>query len=460
MEQEGLEYPFSIIQYFVPEFIVRMRRHRDIKEKPSPRQAFAICKLLLPPFMRKGKLTFGDIVSIAKFTTKVDDQDIAQQIAMDVLLNPEDSDKEMPPLNLEDSFMSLLSDKNDEPGLIFEPTAQQIESLSQYHPSRDSKVDIFQQYTNKPDMGVGPGEDELIKMVIRENKDKRDERTRRILAEFLKVKLLKLGLNMERSNEMMKRPILRPYQLGDDTDDIDEERSLENIFDQGKSIEQVTHDDFLIRKKNRKKKSIVFILDISNTMFYQNEGLTSIHYSIMSLVPLLWSFRNEKYGLIFYESSSHIQKEIEDEMNVDRFIDNMLFLVTSTTSDVEKAMRGGHGSHTWGGTVPNKSLEWAFDQFDLVSERTDKICFYFSDYVLKDPDENTVRQSEIFTTINRMIDRGIHVVACVSPVAKSEIFHPYTKDVLASIAETGARMIETYRPSDFLEEIQKFLTEL
>ena len=195
-------------------------------------------------------------------------------------------------------------------------------------------------------------------------------------------------------------------------------------------------------------------------MFYQSEGLSSIHYSIMSLVPLLWSLRNEKYGLIFYESNSHVQKDIHDEFNIDTLLDRMLLLVTSSTSDVEKSFRGSQGSQTWGGTVPNKSLEWALDQYDEVSERTDRICFYFSDFVLKDPDANSIKQSDIFLLIDRMIDMGIHVVACVSPVSKSDIFHPYTKEVLKSIRETGARMIETYKPSDFLEEIQEFFAEL
>ena len=459
MEHEGLEYPFSIVHYFIPEFIVRMRKRREVLEKPSPRQAFAMCKLLVPAYMRKGKLSFVDLVEIAKYTTKVDDQDIAHMIAMEILLNPDESSDEIEPLNPEDAFMGLL-DQKAEGGFFHEPTAQQIESLSQYEPNRDSKVELFNKYTNKPDMGVGPGDDELIKLIIRENKDKRDERTQRILAEFLKIKLLKLGLNMERSNEMMTRPVLRPYQIGDDTDDIDEEKSLENILDQGKSVSDVTHDDFLIKKKDRKKKSIIFILDISNTMFYQNEGLSSIHYSIMSLVPLLWSLRNEKYGLIFYESNSHVQKDIHDEINIDHLLDRMLLLVTSSTNDVEKSFRGSQGSQTWGGTVPNKSLEWALDQFDEVSERTDRICFYFSDFVLKDPDANTARQSEIFTMIDRMMGQGIQVVACVSPVAKSDLFHPYTKEVLESITETGTRMIETYKPSDFLEEVQAFFASL
>ena len=88
MEHEGLEYPFSIVHYFIPEFIVRMRKRREVLEKPSPRQAFAMCKLLVPAYMRKGKLSFVDLVEIAKYTTKVDDQDIAHMIAMEILLNP------------------------------------------------------------------------------------------------------------------------------------------------------------------------------------------------------------------------------------------------------------------------------------------------------------------------------------------------------------------------------------
>jgi hypothetical protein len=305
---------------------------------------------------------------------------------------------------------------------------------------------------------VGPGEDELLKVAVRKYKGRRDELSRRRLAEYLKRKLLKLGREFQQSTEVSKKPTLRPFEQGDDPDDIDEERSLENIFDQGKSMDEVSYRDFLIRKRNKKKKAIVFILDISNTMFYELEGLTSIHYSVLSLVPLLWSLRQEKYGVIFYESNSHIQKDLDEERDADPIIDNLLLLVTSTTGDVERSIRGTRGTQTWGGTVPRMSLRWAMEQLESSAERVDRICFYFSDFVLQDPGDDP--QLEYYNIMERMVSQGIHVAACVSPLASGKIFSPYTKETLERVRAAGGRIFETVKPSVFLEEMQDFIENL
>jgi hypothetical protein len=223
-------------------------------------------------------------------------------------------------------------------------------------------------------------------------------------------------------------------------------------------MEEVSYRDFLIRKRNKKKKAIVFILDISNTMFYELEGLTSIHYSVLSLVPLLWSLRQEKYGLIFYESNSHIQKYLHEEGDIDTILDNLLLLVTSTTGDVERSIRGTRGAQTWGGTVPRMSLRWTMEQLESSAERVDRICFYFSDFVLQDPGDDP--QLEYYHIMERMVGQGIHVVACVSPLASGKVFSPYTKETLERVRAAGGTIIETVKPSDFLEEVQSFLESL
>jgi hypothetical protein len=458
METDLLQYPFSIVHYFVPEFIGRMRGSREVQEKPSPRQGIAICDLLLPVYLRKGRLSVQDLVEIAVYTSKVENQGIAEKIALEVLLNVEESEERPPELD-EEALLGLLSQKSDDL-VSYESTDEDRPGQGEIQPVHDSNVDLFREFTSQPDLGVGPGEDELVKIAIRRNKDRRDERSRRRLAEFLKAKLLKLGREFERSTEELRRPILRPFEYGDDPEDIDEERSLENIFDQGKRMDEVGYDDFLIRKKDRKRKSIVYVLDISNTMFYQAEGLTSIHYSVMSLVPLLWSLRQERFGMILYESNSHVQKDVHEEGDVDEIIDNLLMLVTSTTGDVEKSLRGTKGSRTWGGTVPNNSLKWALEQLDSSGDRTERICFYFGDFVLEDPGVTPVEKMEVFKILERMLERGIHVVACVSPLARGDIFSPYSENVLELLREIGCEEIETFRPSDFLDGVQAFLESI
>lgn len=455
METNLLQYPFSVVRYFIPEFISRMRKSGEVDEKPSPRQGIAMCDLLLPAYMRKGKLSTQDIVDAAVHTSRVGNQNIAERIALEVLLDVEEPEDEVTDSKMED-FLGLISQRSDDL-VSYLSSDQDKPGQGDVRLVHDSDVDLFKELTSQPDLGVGPGEDELVKRVLRRNKDRRDERYRRFLAEFLKARLMKLGKDFEISTEELRRHIHRPYEQGDDPEDIDEERSLENIFDQGKRMEDVRYDDFFIRKKTKKRKAIVYILDISNTMFYQSGGLTSIHYSVMSLVPLLWSLRHERYGLVLYESNSHVQKNLYEERDIEELIDNLLILVTSTTSDVEKILRGTKGSRTWGGTVPNQSLKWALDQLEAAGERNDKICFYFSDFVLEDPGVTSEERMEIYSVLERLVDLGIHVVAGVSPLAKDDVFYHYTENVLKLVKRAGAEMIETIRPSNFLNSVEALL---
>ncbi|MGD2200772.1 MAG: hypothetical protein PVJ38_03950 [Candidatus Bathyarchaeota archaeon] len=451
METEGLRYPFSVVQYFIPEFVARLRGSREVTDKPSPRQSITMCELLLPAYLRKGHLTFGDLVEVAVSTSKIENQDLAERFTYEILLDVDRSEEDPVPEG-DEGFLGLMSQKSDDL-VSYLPT----EDIDKGEPTaaHDSDVDIFKEFTGQPDIGVGPGEDELLKVAVRKYKGRRNEVSRMRLAEFLKVKLLKLGRELQHSMEAELKPMLRPFEYGDDPADIDEERSLENIFDQGKRMEEVAYQDFLIRKKNRRKKAVVFILDISNTMFYEMDGLTSIHFSVLCLVPLLWSLRKERHGVIFYESNSHVQEGLHEERDIDEIIDNLLLMVTASTGDVEKNLMGSRGSRVWGGTVPTRSLRWAMDELESSSGRVDRICFYFSDFVLQDPSDEP--QLENYSLIERMVGQGIRVVACVSPLARSRIFSPYTEETLERVRRAGAEIIETEKPSDFLGAVQELL---
>ena len=456
MESDQLRYPFAITRFFVPEFIGRMRGRGEVSDKPSPRQSKAMCNLLLPAYLRKGYLSFGDLVRVAVSTSKVEYQGLAERLAYEILLEA-DGAEEAPGRDGEDAFLGLLSEKSDDL-ISYLPTEEDERGQGEPRAAYEADLDVFKELSGKPDLGVGPGEDELLKVAIRRQKDRRDEGSRRRLAAYLKARLLKLGRDFQRSMGTESRPDLRPYEHGDDPDDIDEDRSLESIFDQGKGMEEVGYNDFLIRKRSRRRLAVVYILDISNTMFYELDGLTSIHYSVLSLVPLIWSLRKERHGLILYESNSHVQKEIHEDGDIEGLIDDLLVLVTSTTAEVEESIRGTRGTRTWGGTVPTTSLRWAMRQLEEADARTDRICFYFSDFVLQDPGDEP--QTENYEIIGSMVERGMHVVACVSPLARGRIFSPYTRDSLERIGETGAEIIETSTPSQFLEGRQVFLEKL
>jgi len=97
METDLLKYSFPIVRYFIPEFITRMRRRREVVEKPSPRQSIAMCDLLLTVYLKKGRLDYQDLVEIAVHTSKVENQALAERVANEVLLEIDEEEERPPP---------------------------------------------------------------------------------------------------------------------------------------------------------------------------------------------------------------------------------------------------------------------------------------------------------------------------------------------------------------------------
>lgn len=73
---------------FTVEFIYRMRQlKKKLRNLPSTRQAIAIPKLLTAMYYRKVRLIPDDFIKAAVITTPVEDQDIARQVAFDIIFS-------------------------------------------------------------------------------------------------------------------------------------------------------------------------------------------------------------------------------------------------------------------------------------------------------------------------------------------------------------------------------------
>jgi hypothetical protein len=142
METDELRYPFDIAQFFIPEFISRLRRNKDVTEKPSPRQGIAMTSLLLPAYLRKGFLSFGDLVRVAVSTSNVENQNLAERLAYEILLEAES--KEDSGMEGEE-YLSLLSQKSDDL-ITYIPTDPEKQGEGEPQAIHDSNV-----------LGWGPG---------------------------------------------------------------------------------------------------------------------------------------------------------------------------------------------------------------------------------------------------------------------------------------------------------------
>ncbi len=70
---------------FAVEFIRRMRNHPDTVQIPSSRQVLSIPKLIVSRYYRKGSVTPNDFIEISTVTSFPDNQNLAKDIAFEVL---------------------------------------------------------------------------------------------------------------------------------------------------------------------------------------------------------------------------------------------------------------------------------------------------------------------------------------------------------------------------------------
>ncbi|NVM17831.1 MAG: VWA domain-containing protein [Candidatus Lokiarchaeota archaeon] len=70
---------------FAVDFIRKMRRHREIVQIPSSRQVLSIPKLILSRYYRKGLVTPNDYIEISTVTSFPDNQELAKDIAFQIL---------------------------------------------------------------------------------------------------------------------------------------------------------------------------------------------------------------------------------------------------------------------------------------------------------------------------------------------------------------------------------------
>jgi hypothetical protein len=114
---------------------------------------------------------------------------MAEKIALDILTNINEYEEEEEDIDA-DQLLSLLSKKSQE--VYVTPHAKGLEqNIVNDNPSI-SGPDQFKKLSNKPDIGVGPGEDRILKFGAKAFKEERDEKMRKLLAHLLK-KALKLG---------------------------------------------------------------------------------------------------------------------------------------------------------------------------------------------------------------------------------------------------------------------------
>ncbi|TFF98895.1 MAG: VWA domain-containing protein [Promethearchaeota archaeon] len=199
--------------------------------------------------------------------------------------------------------------------------------------------------------------------------------------ELAKKMLINLGIQYSRArlgssiSGPMPINILRPYTVGDDISNIDLEETINNILEKGKKLSHINYDDFYVYETAKGERNVCIELDISGSM--SGEKLA---YMAICTTMLCFALKKDELGLCFFESNTHILKEMGKKADLEELADELLTITAK------------------GGTVIQKALEWARRQFKENSESREKLNILFTDAEVHDL-ERAMEELRIFRSM-------------------------------------------------------------
>lgn len=191
--------------------------------------------------------------------------------------------------------------------------------------------------------------------------------TKQKVKELAKKILIDLGIYYSRARlgTSITGPIpinrVRPFTIGDEFENVDLEATLMNILEKGKKIEHINYDDFLVKETAKGLRSACFELDISGSM-----SGDKLAYMAICVTMLVYGMRKDELAITFFESDTHVLKEMEKNVDLEKLADDLL--------NVEAK----------GGTIIQKALEWARQQFKKKSNSREKLNILFTDAEIYD----------------------------------------------------------------------------
>jgi Mg-chelatase subunit ChlD len=247
-----------------------------------------------------------------------------------------------------------LSIKEGSEGALGALAAVDLKQVTDSIPQTDEGKELLEKA-----LGVGGGENLLYQWFEQGStlppwlRDIVKKHAKRIMIDLAKKKAASLIGSSEAGP--LPEGSTRPYFLGDDVDTIDLDETIDNILDQGKKINDIRVDDFIVRKTVTGRRCVIFLVDISGSM--SGPPLAS---STIVTAMLLITFARDELGVALFESDTHVLCEIDEKIDIDEVVDEVLDLTAR------------------GGTQMSAALAWAEKQFEL-SRSQDKMFIMVSD---------------------------------------------------------------------------------
>jgi Mg-chelatase subunit ChlD len=199
--------------------------------------------------------------------------------------------------------------------------------------------------------------------------------------ELAKKMLIELGIFYSRARlgSSISGPIpinvVRPYIIGDDFENVDLEETINNILEKGKKLEHINYNDFFVFETAKGLRSACFELDISGSM-----SGDKLAYMSICVTMLVYGMRKDELGIAFFESDTHVLKEMDQKADLEKLADELLTVQAR------------------GGTRVKKTLEWARRQFKEKSGTREKLNILFTDAEIYDL-KQSIEELRIFRSM-------------------------------------------------------------
>jgi len=209
-------------------------------------------------------------------------------------------------------------------------------------------------------LGAGSGLDLLEQWFF--SRHNVSAKVKRKLKEIIKHIMIDLGIRSANSligsanSGPLVENIVIPYTLGDDFELIDLEETISNLLEGGKTVDTISNEDFLVSRTTQGLRCLVLELDISGSMTGQK-----LSQMALCATMLVYAFKPEELALTFFESNTHKVKNLDEEIELEKVVDELL--------DIQAR----------GGTCINSALTWANHQFEKKARSKHRINILFTD---------------------------------------------------------------------------------
>ncbi len=161
-----------------------------------------------------------------------------------------------------------------------------------------------------------------------------DLKRRKILKRLTRTSILKLSLRIASEGLRGDLPVRGEYH---DNADFDLEETMELLLERYPTgIPTLKRSDIIGIERRERQKNGVLILDASGSMMGERNINAALSAAVMA-----YSMRNDKFGVIAFNTKAFLIKGIKDELTITEIMDKILDLEAVGYTNIEDALKMG-----------------------------------------------------------------------------------------------------------------------